>query len=128
MSLRPRSFGFPPPFDLTRAVFRLPAELILEILAQFEDPHRNILFVKGERYARLKLDQVERLTVIRKLTMTCWHMRNKLLPVLWKYVEACNFPSLRRSLGPPLSNGLYAQCSYLLLNPTVGAYVECVKR
>lgn len=45
-------------------------------------------------------------------------------------MEGCNIYPPYRSLGSykvfPLSNGLYAQCSYLLLNPTVGAYVECV--
>jgi hypothetical protein len=115
---------------IIRAVFKLPSELTLEVLANFRDPHRNILFGKSGRYVNLEPKLVERLTVIRRLTMTCWHLRNRLLPVLWKYVEGCNFYSLRRSLGsyaaPPLSNGLYAQCSYLLLNPTISFYVEYV--
>ena len=126
--LQPQAFRSP--IDMTRAVFRLPAELILEILSQFGDPHRNILYEKGGRYGNLGSKAVERLTVIRRLTMTCWHLRNRLLPVLWKYVEGCKIYSLHRSHGIPmvsqLSDGLYAQCSYLLLNPTIGIYVECV--
>jgi len=69
--------------------------------------------------------------VIRKLTMTCWHLRNMLFPLLWKYVEGCNMLSRRppahvRHLGPGLKIGLYAQCSYLINNPIVCTYVQCV--
>ena len=73
---------------------------------------------------------MERLTVIRKLTMTCWHLRNTFLPLLWEYVEGCNlFIRCHYSMLDemvPLKNGLYDQCSYLAQNPTIGAYVQCV--
>ena len=55
-----------------------------------------------------------------------------LFPLLWKYTEGCScfsprlFPRLYHDAGI-FDNGLYAQCSYLLLNTTVGAYVRCVK-
>jgi len=71
---------------------------------------------------------VERLTAIRKLTMTCWHLRNMLFPLLWEYVEGCNLcdPHLRSDQMVPLKNSLYAQCSYLIHNPTICPYVEYV--
>lgn len=134
VSPRIHNLGFRPPFDMTPAVFKLPAELILEILGHYEDPHYNIRYVKNELYTNLEPGHnlVERLTVIRRLTMTCWDLRNKLLPVLWRYVEGCNFPPLHRIPGPdmllPQNKGLYAQCSYLLLNPSISTYVECVNR
>ena len=113
-------------FDATRTVFRIPAELIVEVLTYFGDPHHNILLVKVDKETNWPLlpERIERLTVIRKLTMTCWHLRNTLFPLLWKYVEGCNVlcsDPVRR-----LQNGLYAQCAYLVLNPAVGAYVQCV--
>lgn len=55
--------------------------------------------------------------------MICWALRDVLLPVLWKDVEGCvvpNYPSDERTYG------LYAQCEYLLANPAVAAYVQCV--
>ena len=78
------------------------------------------------------MEHVERLTAIRKLTMTCWHLRNMLLPLLWEYVEGCNLlghrPSRHHHAGSdqmvPLQNGLYAQCLYLIRNPTICAYVQ----
>ena len=111
-------------FDTARTVFRIPAELFVEILAYFGDPHRNILLAKGyyETTLPLRLEDIERLTVMRKLTMTCWHLRNVLFPFLWEHVEGCNV--LRR--GCTIGNGLYAQCAYLILNPTIGPYVRCV--
>ena len=118
------------PSDTTRTVFRLPVELIVEIITYFEDPHHNILSAKTVRGARRPLDpeDVERLTVIRKLTMTCWHLRNKLFPFLWECVEGCDVvryrPAHRRCT---VGNGLYSQCAYLILNPTIGAYVQCVR-
>ena len=56
--------------------------------------------------------------------MTCWYLRNMLFPFLWKYTEGYSglFHKADR-----FNNGLYAQCSYLILNPTVGIYVQCVK-
>ena len=65
----------------------------------------------------------------RKLTMTCWHLRNILLPLLWEYVEGCNlldWPTIGSRRKVPLKYGLYAQCSYLLHNPTICACVRCV--
>jgi len=111
------------------AVFRLPPELIVELLSHFGDPQRNIRREKPRGI--LVREHVERLTVTRKLTMTCWHLRNMLFPLLWEYVEGCNMlsrrpPAYDHSLVPMLKNGLYAQCSYLINNPTVCTYVRCV--
>ena len=111
-------------------VFGLPPELIVGIFSHFGDPRHNIRREKSCRGSRiLVLEDVERLTVIRKLTMTCWHLRNMLFPLLWEYVEGCNLfgprPSHRRHAGMVfLQNGLYAQCSYLIRNPTICAYVQ----
>ena len=76
---------------------------------------------------------MERLTAIRKLTMTCWHLRNMLLPLLWEYVEGCNLlgrATIRHHPGSDqmvsLKNGLYDQCWYLILNPTICPYVQYV--
>lgn len=55
--------------------------------------------------------------------MTCWALRNALLPVLWKNAEGCVVSS--RPHGS-YTYGLYAQCEYLLSNPTVATYVQCV--
>ena len=123
------------PFDVGRTVFRLPNELIVEVVTCFGDPHHNILSVKSTRgeSASLYPEHVERLTAIRKLTMTCWHLRNMLFPLLWKYVEGCNVhcrrlmplrPGSKRVI--QVGNGLYDQCVYLVLNPIIGAYVQCV--
>ena len=115
--------------DAICIVFRIPAEFMAEILIYFGDPHRNILFERVDEGTGLYLhpEKIERLTIIRKLTMTCWHLRNNLLPLLWKHVEGCNIhycgPVYRRC---PVYNGLYAQCAYLILNPTIGTYVQCV--
>ena len=115
------------PFDIGYTVFRLPAELIIEILAYFRDSHHNIRSAKEARGmdATLDPDDVERLTVIRTLTMTCWHLRNMLFPLLWTYVEGCNV-SYRHGHRREGGNGLYAQCTYLVLNPTIGVYVQYV--
>ena len=68
---------------------------------------------------------VQRSTVIRNLTLTCRLLRNVLLPVLWKDVEGCVVinPGYPRNT---CTYGLYHQCEYLLLNPAVAAYVQCV--
>lgn len=68
-------------------------------------------------------ENVERSTAIRKLTMTCWTMRHALLPVLWRDVEGCRVtsPNGRDTYG------LYDQCAYLSSNPTIAAYVQCVR-
>jgi len=120
-------FQTPIPLIATRiAVFRLPAELIVEILSNFGDPHCNILRERSDRGSGiLVVEHMERLTVIRKLTMTCWDLRNALFPLLWQYVEGCNV-YLRSDPMAPSRNGLYDQCSYLAHNPTVGAHVQYV--
>jgi len=117
-----------------REVFRLPAELIIEVLTYFGDPHRNVRREKAYRGIYeldeiVPLEHVERLTVVRKLTMTCWHLRNTLFPLLWKYVEGCDLSDRHRAgLGQTAApkNGLYAQCSYLISNPTICDYVQYV--
>ena len=65
--------------------------------------------------------------------MTCWHLRNMLFPTLWKYVEGCDLfdhHTFHFSYGQEritrLQNGLYAQCTYLILNPAICAYVQYV--
>ena len=110
-------------FDTAHTVFRIPAELVVKILTYFGDPHRNILSVKGYSgsYQALSPKHIERLTVMRKLTVTCWHLRNMLFPLLWEYVAGCKV-LLRGRIG----NDLRAQCAYLILNPAIGAYVRCV--
>ena len=58
--------------------------------------------------------------------MTCWALRNTLLPVLWKNTEGC-------VVKPPFGSkagrtyGLYAHCVYLLSNPMIAAYVQWVQ-
>lgn len=71
----------------------------------------------------MEKEHVERSTAIRKLTMTCWAMRDTLLPVLWKDVEGCVVPSRPRG---SFTYGLYDQCVYLLSNPTIAAHVQYV--
>ena len=106
------------------AVFQLPSELVAEILSHFGDPHRNVLFSRGQCNEAF-VEDVERLTVLRKLTMTCWRLRNALFPLLWEYVEGCNI--YESDTDPPrLKNGLYSQSAYIVRNPTVGAYVQYV--
>lgn len=72
---------------------------------------------------RMGMERVERTTIIRKLTMTCWSLRNTLLPVLWRDTEGCIVSSSPRN---GHTYGLYAQCEYLLSNPTIAAHVQCV--
>ena len=65
--------------------------------------------------------------------MTCWHLRNTLFPLLWKHVEGCDLSDRHIAKTPLeqdkmvlLENSLYAQCTYLILNPIIGAYVQYV--
>jgi len=112
-------------------VFKLPLELFLEILSYFSD-HRQFIrenFYGRELGAEIKKEHAERLTVIRRLTMTCWPLRNLLLPFLWAHSEGCISPTYRhytetrtRSLG----HNLYVQCVYLISNPAIAAYVQSV--
>jgi len=60
-------------------------------------------------------------------------LRNMLLPLLWKDVEGCNvsrrhpvYQRVGRDPMPSAGNGLYAQCAYLILNPTIAAYVQAL--
>ena len=55
--------------------------------------------------------------------MTCWAMRDTLLPVLWTDVEGCSVSSHPRS---GHTYGLSRQCKYLLKNRTIAAYVQYV--
>ena len=107
---------------VTIAVFRLPPELVTEILSYFGDPHRNILSSLRE-CPQACVEDVERLTALRKLTMTCWRLRNALFPLLWEYVEGCNLYN-RVTHRPAFKNGLYSQSAYIVRNPAVGAYVQ----
>ena len=133
MSLPVQNLEFRTPSNVIRVVVRLPDELVLEVLSYFRDPHREILRAKNGPTSHLTLDPkcVERLTITRRLTMTCWYLRNRLFPILWKYVEGCNFTPRNRPprawYGPvPSESGLYPQCLYLLLNPSVSVYVQYV--
>ena len=119
--------------DLGRTVFKFPVELFLEIFSYFHDHRRYICDTTGNTGLFdmiMRTQHVERSTVIRKLTMTCWALRNTLLPVLWKNTEGCVVKQ-PRGVNPPFSMneigttyGLYAQCIYLLSNPTIAAYVQ----
>ena len=115
--------------DRSLIVFRLPAELLFEILSYFDDHLHYIRDICGNgRKSRLTMVEkdVERSTVIRKLTMTCRALRDTLLPVLWKNTEGCVVrPSPDDYTGG--TYGLYAQCVYLASNPTIAAYVQWVQ-
>lgn len=61
--------------------------------------------------------------------MTCWPLRNSLLPLLWTDVEGCVSHTryyYGTNTGSSGSN-LYAQCVYLTLNPVVATHVRCVQ-
>lgn len=113
--------------DIDRTVFKFPAELLFEIFSYFGDHRRYIhdTCSNGQRYGEvMRTKHVERSTVIRKLTMTCWGLRNALLPILWRDVEGCvvrlpsDDPYIKKTYG------LYAQCVYLLSNPVIAANVQ----
>ena len=58
--------------------------------------------------------------------MTCWPLRNLLLPLLWTDIEGC-IPHIYYN--PDTGEGgegshLHAQCIYLCLNPEVATYVR----
>ena len=121
--LRPKRPTVP---DLHLIVLKFPLELFLEIFSYLND-HRD--FIKGTYHVgftaqRMERKDVERSTVIRNLTMTCWPLRNVLLPVLWKDAEGCAL----LPAGRKFAYGLYAQCEYLLSNPAVAVHVQCVVR
>ena len=123
--------SFPFDVDLTwgRTVFKLPIELFPEIFSHLHDHQHYIRETApgGGLYGVvMKTHHVERLTAIRKLTMTCWALRNTLLPVLWRNTEGCVVVSTSNDGEPRKSYGLYAQCVYLLSNPTIAAHVRYV--
>ena len=115
----------PNPFS---TVFSLPLELFHEIFSYLAD-HRNYIlerFHGRETLGLMGIEHVERSTTIRNLTMTCWSLRNRLLPLLWTDVEGCIRRIPRRGeLNPP--HHLYAQCTYLLSNPAIATYVQSVR-
>ena len=110
-------------------VFRLPAELLFEIFSYFNDHLdyiRDFCGDGGRHGTTMWKEHVERLTVIRKLTMTCRALRDALLPVLWKNTEGCVVRPSPPGNYTGVTYGLYAQCIYLASNPTVAAYVRWV--
>ena len=56
--------------------------------------------------------------------MTCWPLRNLLLPLLWADAEGCI--SLYDYTTRGGSGYLYAQCVYLISNPAIAVYVQSV--
>ena len=111
------------------AVFKLPVELFFEIFSHLYDHRRRIrdtaASISGEPWSVMEPQHVERSTIIRKLTMTCWALRDTLLPILWRITEGCVVSSASGGGGEPRkSYGLYTQCVYLLLNPTIAAHVR----
>ena len=61
--------------------------------------------------------------------MTCWPLRNLLLPLLWADTEGCisHIPYDYKTGRGGLGASLYAECTYLSLNPAIAAYVQCVQ-
>jgi hypothetical protein len=112
------------------AVFRLPLELFLEIFSYFVDHRRFIRenYRGRNLYVNIERKHAERSIVIRRLTMTCWPLRNLLLPFLWADAEGCishTWYDYKTRSGGSGSN-LYAECVYLSLNPTIATYVRSV--
>ena len=110
---------------LGRTVFKFPVEIFFEIFSYFDDHRRYTRdSYRSVWYGPITIHCVERSTVIRKLTMTCWALRNALLPLLWKNTEGCVVMPLSNGGGARETYGLYAQCVYLLSNPTIAAHVQ----
>jgi hypothetical protein len=91
--------------------------------------HRR--FIRENYYGRelhviMEAKDAERSVVTRRLTMTCWPLRNLLLPLLWTDVEGCISHSHYNyeARGGGLGFSVYAQCVYLALNPAIAAYVQ----
>lgn len=110
--------------NLVLVVFKFPFEVFLETFSHLND-HRD--YIQGVRPGfcerAMEKEHVERSTAIRNLTMTCRPLRGILLPVLWKDTEGCRVSAYPHK---GYTYGLYSQCEYLLSNPVVAAYVQCV--
>lgn len=115
--------------DLCWIGFRLPLELFLEIFSYLSDHRRFIRehYYGRDMYAYIKRENVERSIFIRRLTMTCWPLRNLLLPLLWTDPEGCipHIPYNHETKSGGEGSHLYAQCVYLPSNPAVAANVQC---
>ena len=117
--------------DLCRAVFKFPLELFLEVFSYLADHRRFIRenYCGREPRVRIGRKDAERSVVTRRLTMTCWPLRNLLLPLLWTDVEGCtphspyNYNTKRGGLG----SSPYAQCVYLASTPAIATYVRYVR-
>jgi len=109
-------------------VFRLPFELFLEVFSYLADHRRFIRenYYGRELYTFIEKKHAERSIVIRRLTMTCWPLRNLLLPLLWANAEGC-ISHIRydyRTGKGGSGSSLYAQCIYLASNRAIAAYVQ----
>jgi len=117
--------------DLCYTVFKFPLELFLEVFSYLAD-HR--CFIRENYYGRdsgvrIESKHAERSAVILRLTMTCWPLRNLLLPLRWTDVEGCishsRYDYITMSGG--FGSNPYAQCAHLVLTPSIAAYVQCVR-
>ena len=111
-------------------VFKFPLEVFFEVFSYLSD-HRHFIrenFYGGESRVWAERKHAERSVVIRRITMTCWPLRNRLLPLLWTDVEGCiwhtRFNNETKSGG--LAANPYAQCAYLDSTPAIAAHVRCV--
>ena len=117
--------------DLRYTVFKFPLELFLEVFSYLAD-HRR--FIRENYYGRrsgvgIGRQHAERSVVIRRLTMTCWPLRNLLLPLLWADAEGC-IPHTRYDYNTKKGgwgSNPYLQCGYLATTPAIAAYVQCVR-
>lgn len=112
----------------TSGLLKLPLELFFEIFSYLSD-HRSFIrenYYGREMHTRIERKHAERQLVIGRLTMTCWPLRNGLLPLLWTDAEGCishipyNWKTNRGGVG----YHLYAQCAYLSSNRAVAAHVR----
>ena len=117
--------------DLRCTVFKLPLEIFLKIFSYFAD-HRR--FIRENYYGKkltvhMERKHAERSVVIRRLTMTCWPLRNGLLPLLWTDVEGCisHISHDREVKRGTYGSSPYAQCVYLASNQAIAACVQCVR-
>ena len=115
--------------DLCCTVFKFPLELFLEVFSYLAD-HRR--FIRENYYGRelkgIGREHAERSVVIRRLTMTCWPLRNLLLPLLWTDAEGCishsryNYNTNTGGLG----SNPYDQCIYLASTPAIAVHIQRV--